>query len=402
MASPTLVQAPTGVYVHVPYCRHRCPYCDFYLVVGRPTPAFTDALLADWSAARELLAGVSTLESVYLGGGTPGRMAPGEVGRLLEAIHAAIPLKAGAEVTLEVNPDDVTAETLAGWRAAGVTRISLGVQALDDATLRWLGRGHSAEETLGALEAVAAAGFPTFSADIIFGAPQQPLSALDEAVRIMAGLAPHISAYCLTYEENTNLGRRVEKGRVMPLDNDVEADLYERVRDGLHRAGLRQYEVSNHARPGHAAVHNRLYWAGAPTLGLGPAAASYLRFSDGTARRWRVAPDLDAYLRGERRAVDVDEMAPALALRDRIFAGIRDLERGVDLRRLEVEHGVGVPDDVVAALEREVAAGALERVGEGRYRLTPSGALVGDRVARGVVARDDDGNRPSPLTVLPS
>ncbi len=378
-------EGPLGVYIHVPYCAHRCPYCDFYLRVGRPDAAFVDRVLEQWTHMAPRLGPGARLGSVYWGGGTPGLLEPRAVARVMEAIHAHTPLAPGAEVTLEVNPNDCLDARLVGWRAAGVTRVSLGVQSLRDHTLKGLGRDHKADGARAALKAVARAGFFSWSADVIFGHPVQTAQELLEELRELADAAPHLSAYCLTYEPGTTLDRWREKGRVVPISNAQEAALYEQVQEHLHALGFQQYEVSSHARPGHAAVHNRLYWAGHSTLGLGPAAASYVRAANGTARRWRHAPDLDAFLRGGVPEVDVDDMAAPAALLDRIFTGLRDMQRGVDLVALESDHGVAVTRAVEEALRAEVALGALKEVRARHFVLTRGGALWADRVARNVL-----------------
>jgi oxygen-independent coproporphyrinogen-3 oxidase len=373
------------VYVHVPYCKHRCPYCDFYLKVGRPDARFAQRVVQEWEANRALLGPGAVPVALYLGGGTPGLLPVPDLALILESL-ARPGLARGAEVTLEVNPNDVTQENVVGWRAAGVTRVSLGVQSLDAATLRALGRDHDGKEALTAMERLAAGGFASFSVDLIFGSHAQTVPALQEDLRVVTQLAPHVSAYCLTYEAGTHLDKRRAQGRLTPITVDDEADRYLMVQHALKDAGFTQYEVSSHARPGHHAVHNRLYWAGCSTLGLGPAGASYLRFSNGTARRWRTAPDLEAYLGGTFAPSDEEDFDPHHALLDRMFAGVRDLERGLDLAALESDHGVPVPPWAESHLQREVKEGALVRVGPRHFRLTQEGALVGDRVARGLVA----------------
>jgi oxygen-independent coproporphyrinogen-3 oxidase len=200
-----------------------------------------------------------------------------------------------------------------------------------------------------------------------------------------AALAPHVSVYCLTYEPETAFAKRVRQGLLVPVGNDAEADCYVCVQQLLAAAGFTQYEVSSHARPGHAAVHNRLYWAGACTLGLGPSAVSYLRFADGSARRWRNMPDAAGYCAGKLTTVEDERYTPREALTDRLFTGIRDMERGVDLASLEDAHGVCVTQSAEDALRREEGSGAVERVRSRHYRLTRQGACVADRVARGVL-----------------
>lgn len=383
---PADVSGPRGVYVHVPWCSRRCSYCDFYLRVGKVDGRFAARVLEQWVATQALLGNPATLRSLYFGGGTPGLLPLDALTAVVRGVAAVIPLEPGAEVTLEVNPNDVTEASVAGWLSAGVTRISLGVQSLHDNVLTWLGRDHDGVAARRALALLGGAGFASISADLIMGAPVQTMAMLQSDVEALAATVPHVSAYVLTYEPGTKLERMVSLGRVGRISGDQEADQYAQVQRWLGDAGYAQYEVSSHARPGHHAVHNRLYWAGQTTLGLGPAAASYLRYADGSAHRYRNAPDLRGFLDGRHAQADADPLAPLPALLDRVFVGLRDLERGVDLPQLEAEHRVALPPDSARGLAAECAAGVLEALSPRHYRLTPPGALWADRVARGVLA----------------
>ena len=263
--------------------------------------------------------------------------------------------------------------------------MSLGLQSVQTPVLHVLGRGHDEAEARQALERVAGAGFHSFSADLIFGTPGQTLKAMMDDVTAVGSVAPHVSAYCLTWEAGTAFDRMRLRGKLQPISTDEEADRYDAVRDGLRALGFGQYEISSHARQGHSAVHNRRYWAGLPTLGLGPSAVSFLRFEHGSARRFRVKPDLDAYLRGERVLVDEEPYDATAALMDRVFTGLRDLEHGVNLPVLEQEHGATLPAHVEESLRKDLQRNNVECVGERHYRLTRSGVLFADRVMAGVL-----------------
>ncbi|MBI5494073.1 MAG: radical SAM family heme chaperone HemW [Deltaproteobacteria bacterium] len=379
------VVRPAGVYIHVPWCKHRCAYCDFYFVVGRPDPRFAQAVVDEWRERRGQLGEAPALVGLYFGGGTPGLLLPEQVHAIISAVGREAALTPGAEVTLEVNPRDVSPASVAAWRAAGVTRVSLGVQSFHDATLKRLGRGHTGADARTAVERLAGAGFRELSIDLIFGADTQGADELDRDLALASSMADHVSVYCLTYEEGTHLTRLRSRGRLAALDSDGEADRYERVQARLTASGFRQYEPSNYARPGHEAVHNRLYWQGRAYLGLGPGAASYLRYPDGTAWRGRNAPDLEGYLAGRAHIVDEEHLDGAHALADRMFAGLRDMERGIALDALEAEHQVRVPGDVEGALEQYAREGLLERAAPRCFRVTARGALLADRIASSVL-----------------
>jgi oxygen-independent coproporphyrinogen-3 oxidase len=274
------------LYVHVPFCARRCSYCDFAIAVRRevPSAAFTEAILAEWSRwlTDSRLQAVSTLSTIYFGGGTPSRLHPSELSRLLEGLVSARPLLAGAEVTLEANPEDVTAESATGWRRAGVNRVSLGVQSFDPAVLAWMHRTHTADQVGPAVALLRDAGITNLSLDLIYGLPihlarDWPRD-LDQAV----ALEPtHLSLYALTVEPSTPLSRWIDRGATVAAGDELQASEFLLAHERLTRGGFSHYEVSNYALPGWEAVHNRAYWARRPYLGLGPSAHSALG-----SRRW--------------------------------------------------------------------------------------------------------------------
>jgi oxygen-independent coproporphyrinogen III oxidase len=315
-----------GVYIHYPWCRSRCPYCDFPIAVAPldeiPHRAYLEAVLAELEAHRAAFAG-RELVSIYLGGGTPSLWPADCLAELRARVCAAF---AGQprEVTIEANPVDCTSDNLAGWKAAGIDRLSIGVQSLDARDLVALGRDHRMGEGLAAVEAARAAGFARMSADIILGAPgsRQPLASLEA----MAGReVPHLSVYELTVEEGTPLAQRVARGEVVPESEDRLAELYLAAHQRLLDQGYEHYEVSSYARPGARAVHNSLYWRGAEFLGLGAGAASFLRRAGGGGVRWSNHRSVGRYLAaapGERRA-EIDELAAGDLAVDRIWLGLR-------------------------------------------------------------------------------
>ena len=274
--------ATVGVYLHVPYCERVCPYCDFAVVAARPLGSerearFARAVLAELDARRPAFAG-RRLGSVYFGGGTPSLLRPETVARLVRAVHGAFATPGdpgGVEVTLEVNPSTLERERLPGFREAGVTRVSVGIQSFDDAVLKRLGRAHRAREGRQTLEACRAAGFGNLSLDLLFAAPGQDLAALERDLAEVCAFGPeHVSAYELTWEPETPFGRAAARGRLTPADEDLAVAMHERVEAELAAAGLERYEISSYARAGRESVHNRRYWERRPVLALGPGAVS--------------------------------------------------------------------------------------------------------------------------------
>jgi len=274
------------LYLHVPFCARRCSYCDFAIAVRKDVPSarFAAALLTEWDRWRDdpRWAGFPELATVYLGGGTPSRLDASVLGDLLARLLGDRPLAAGAEVTLEANPEDVSPERARAWRAAGINRVSLGVQSFEPAVLTWMHRTHQAEQAGLAVETLRAAGMPQISLDLIYALPPEIPRDWDRELERAMGLAPdHLSLYGLTVEQHTPLARWIDRGEAHPAPDERYAAEFLTAHHRLTSAGLRHYEVSNYAIAGREAAHNAAYWRRSPYLGLGPSAHSGLR-----DRRW--------------------------------------------------------------------------------------------------------------------
>jgi len=369
--------SPAGIYVHLPYCRSRCTYCSFVISTDDSSrEAYLKALLREVAlVAPEARGGL--FDSVYLGGGTPSRVPCADLARLLAALARKFDLASGSEVTIEANPEDVTAGTVADWRAAGVTRISLGIQSLADRELAAVGRQHDSERARRALEAVGGKGL-TVSGDLILGLPDQTRESFRRSLReLVDSGVEHVSIYLLETEKS----REIEEDRLgnpsRYLADDVQADLWLESGDWLARRGFGHYEISNWALPGWEARHNTKYWKRVPTLGLGVSAHE---FWDG--RRRANVSGLSRYiaeLAGGRRPVAFDQAIEGEgAARERIVLGLR-LAEGVAAAELEslVSRGDDdtLPEDY-AAWRRE---GFLAKE-DGRIRLTERGFLLSNEI----------------------
>ena len=278
-----LSQVSRHVYVHVPFCARRCSYCDFAIAVRRSVPVddFVEALEQELSLRTDFRHG--PVETMYLGGGTPSRLGPAGVRRVLDVVRARFTPEPGAEITIEANPEDVTLEDAAQWREAGATRVSLGIQSFDNEVLRWMHRTHDAARAADAASYLRLAGFEDWSLDLIFALPPEVQRSWTEDLSRAIDLGPaHISCYGLTIEPLTPVVRWRERGQVHDADEErYEAEFLEAHRL-LSDAGYDHYEVSNYARSGRRARHNAAYWRRVPYIGLGPSAHSF----DGTTRRW--------------------------------------------------------------------------------------------------------------------
>lgn len=334
----------TGVYVHIPYCPAICPYCDFNVAVRRNVDweAFTRAIGVELAARASAFE--PTLSTLYFGGGTPSLAPPSAIAAIADGVRErfhGLP----REVTLEANPGTVSLDALRGYRAAGVNRVSLGWQSTHDHFLRLLGRTHTAAESAEAAAMVRDAGIEQLSVDLIFAVPGQTMAELDADLDAVLSLSPeHVSLYGLTYHENTPFWRSRALGRIQPVDDAVEAAMFERISERLRGAGYLHYEVSNFAKRGHEAVHNSAYWDGTPYLGLGPGAHSFAREAWSRGWRWETLRNPDRYIKtmlgtapragmpqsGDAHVTFVESLDALDLVRERVLTGLR-LERGIDV-----------------------------------------------------------------------
>jgi len=385
-----------GVYVHLPYCERICPYCDFAVVAARRLPrALEDRYVAnvatELAARRSDFAG-RALASLYFGGGTPSLFRPESIAAVVAAVRAAFPPPDGPgrpEVTLELNPSTLERDRLPGFLAAGVDRLSIGVQSFDDRALKRLGRAHRAAVALDTLDAARSAGFANISLDLIFAWPGQSLDALDRDLDQMIDLRPeHVSTYELTYEPDTPFGRALASGRLGRFDDDLAAEMIEHVERRLGSAGYARYEISSYALDGRFSRHNARYWRRLAVLGVGMGAHSFDPRTDRAPHGLRRANPrtLDAW----ERAVEADPgragveeaLSPATARGEAMFLGLRE-RGGICAARFEAEFGAPPRAHFGAEIEIAIARGWIEEGASapGDLRLSAAGRLVADSVA---------------------
>ena len=360
------------LYIHVPFCQRLCGYCDFYKTISlKQLPLYPDALLAEARARAGELAG-TTLRTIYLGGGTPSLFTPEEVGKILCGVADVWDTSQVAEITLEANPDDLSAERLEGYRKVGVNRLSIGIQSFDDEQLRFMNRRHDAATARRAVEAARRAGFDNISIDLIYGVPCGGSEVWQRNIEEAIALNPeHISAYHLTIEEGTVFGKR----GVQPIEEERSEEEYLLLHRLLTEAGYDHYEISNFARQGCRSQHNSGYWRGVPYVGLGPGAHSF----DGAGRSWNL-PNLTRYIANptdpdlrESEVLTAEEQAEEL-----IMVGLRTRE-GIDLQTIEQRFGAERASYTARVAEQFVASGVLIREGS-RLRFDAEHWLVSDAV----------------------
>ncbi|MGC1189956.1 MAG: radical SAM family heme chaperone HemW, partial [Candidatus Binatus sp.] len=268
-----------SLYVHIPWCQSKCPYCDFnsHAAASWPEADYTRALISELEyRARAPSYSGQRIRTIFFGGGTPSLFDPKSIGQIIDAASRVCGIEDDAEITLEANPGTVDLAKLVGMRAAGVNRISFGAQSFNAATLKFLGRIHSADETRAAAKMAHRAGFERLNLDLIFAVPGQTVADVMFDIESVAALEPdHISAYNLTFEEGTAFFTDLKRGRIKQLATDEQAAMYQAVREEIPRRGYAMYEISNYAAPGHEARHNLTYWRGQAYLGIGAGAHSY-------------------------------------------------------------------------------------------------------------------------------
>jgi oxygen-independent coproporphyrinogen-3 oxidase len=369
-----------GIYVHIPFCQKHCPYCDFAVVEGmlHTAPAYVDALCAEIRQGAARNAPNPPVATIFLGGGTPSLLRATEIGRILEAIGGVFTVLPGAEVTLEANPGPLRPRHLAGFRAAGVTRLSIGVQTFDARGLAALGRLHTPEEGREAVEHARAAGFASVSADLIFGWEDQTLDDWRDDLRTAIALQPdHISAYSLTVEEGTPLAHAVAAGTTHVADEDLYADMFLAADELLTGAGYRHYETSNYARIGHRSRHNCGYWVNGDYLGFGVGAHSHRG-----DRRWWNERDLLSYLHGVLAGTveaGAEIISEATARAETMFLGMR-LAEGISEDAFLHRHGCTVDAIYGRQIAEYVARGIVTR-NDGRIALAAEARLLADEIA---------------------
>jgi len=370
------------LYLHIPFCKQACHYCDFHFSTSlKQKGPLVEALCREIRLQQEYLPS-RTLETIYFGGGTPSLLTESELAQLFGTIYDLYTVAPGAEITLEANPDDLAASKLATLRRY-VNRLSIGIQTFDEATLRWMNRAHSATEAEACVWLARDAGFDNLSIDLIYGIPNRPTDRwaydLDRALSLDV---PHLSAYALTIEPDTAFGRWEKTGRLAPADDALAAEHFSELTQALKQAGYEHYEISNFAKKGngsaaHYARHNTAYWQRRPYLGIGPSAHSY----NGQSRQYNIANNsryMKAIEQGELPAT-VENLTIADQVNDYLLTGLRT-QWGCSLTELSALLGADFTRQQASDLADMQRAGWLIMEND-TLRLTEAGKLFADRVA---------------------
>ena len=366
-----------GLYIHIPYCVSRCRYCGFYSTTGAPTESYIDALLKE-AAMRKKEIGERMASTVYLGGGTPSRLPVSFLARLLQGLAEIFPFATDAEITMEMNPSDMSAAYLSAARAIGVNRLSVGVQSFDDRLLAAIGRRHTAAEAKAAVRRAYRAGFSNISIDLMYELPGQSVRDFEKSLLRAAHLPiTHISVYSLILEEGTPFARLAEKGKLPRPTEEESFAMYRAMERILPHYGFARYEISSFARNGAVSRHNRKYWKLDEYLGLGPAASSRIGHARTTNR-----PDLPSYLaalqKGERPPADIEPLTCKEEMEEYCFLHLR-MREGIDKKEYATRYGEPIEAKYGAVICDLKGKGLLKET-ENRIFLTKRGVALGNTV----------------------
>lgn len=366
-----------GIYIHIPFCKRRCIYCDFFSTIqSEKKPTYIHALCQELEMRKNYLEG-EEIETIYLGGGTPSQLTEEELNEIFTSLYNIYKVKEDAEITLEANPDDLTPEYVSMLRRLPINRISMGIQTFQEETLKLLHRRHTARQAIEAFQRCREAGFRNISIDLMYGLPGETLDTWKEDLQQAIALHPeHISAYHLIYEEGTVLWKLRDEHQVEEADEDLSVTLFKNLIDELKQAGYQHYEISNFCLPGLHSRHNSSYWTGKKYLGCGPSAHSF----NGSSRQWNIA-SLDNYFKGiasGKPNYEIEELDLYTRYNDFVITSIRTCW-GMSLSRLRSEYGEELYRYCLRMAKSHLEQGVLE-IEEGTLRLTQEGIFISDGI----------------------
>ena len=364
-----------GIYLHIPFCRKACHYCDFHFSTQlNYVPRMVNAMNQELKLrSAELMAPV---ETIYLGGGTPSLLEEQELKLLLSTIRELYPLSGSLEVTLEANPEDLTEERLESWRLIGINRLSIGLQTFNDEELRWMNRVHDSQRSIAAVKLAQKAGFTNITVDLIYGSKFQTTNSWRQTIKSVIDLGvPHVSAYNLTIESGTALGTKVKKGIEPEIDDELSSELFMLLVEELTAVGFEQYEISNFAKPLYRSKHNSNYWKGIPYLGIGPSAHSF----NGAIRRWNISNN-QLYMKAVESDLNFSEeelIDDRTAFNEYIMTSLRTIE-GCSLDAMRTRFGSERTAIFLNGIKRY---DGYYLVSNGFVQLNQKGRLLADRIA---------------------
>lgn len=366
-----------GIYIHIPFCKRRCIYCDFFSTTQSEKKAeYVHALVRELEIRKDYLDN-EEIETIYLGGGTPSQLSQEELEEIFAYIYKVYKVTPDAEITLEANPDDLTPEYVSMLRGLPINRISMGIQTFQEETLKLLHRRHTAQQAIEAFKRCREAGFQNISIDLMYGLPGETLDTWEQDLQQAIDLHPeHISAYHLIYEEGTTLWNLLEQNKVEEAEEELSLTLFKTLIERLTKAGYQHYEISNFCLPGLHSRHNSSYWTGKKYLGCGPSAHSF----DGTSRQWNVS-SLDKYLEGIHTSqldFEIEELDLYTRYNDFVITSIRTCW-GMPLSQLRTTYGENLYNYCLRMAKPHIQQGVLE-IKEDTLKLTSEGIFISDGI----------------------
>ena len=371
----------SGIYIHIPFCRQACHYCNFHFSTSLH---LKDELIAalvkeiHLTSTSALSPGKEICETIYFGGGTPSILATDDLSLIFDALRTKFLIDEDAEITLEANPDDITPDKLKRWKKAGINRLSVGIQSFLEKELLWMNRAHTAADSLRCIDEIKDAGFTDYSIDLIYGSPLlNNGNWKHDVMTVIKKNIPHISCYALTVEPKTALHKMISQHKKAPVDPERQAEQFLLLMDWMEQAGYEHYEISNFAKPGMRSRHNSSYWQGKNYYGFGPSAHAY----DGKRRKWNIANNALYIQSLQKNCIPFEEelLTKTQRLNEYIMTSLRTME-GMDLEKVSVEFGKKYTDELLAASDKYTITNKLENVNS-KLILTKEGKLFADGIA---------------------
>lgn len=369
-----------GIYLHIPFCKQACTYCNFHFSTNLSRKAeFLDALSIEICQQNNFIAKDERIETIYFGGGTPSLLTPLELQKIISLLHDNFIVSNHVEITLEGNPDDINPATLKSWLSLGINRLSLGVQSFSDDELLWMNRAHNSNQSLESIQQIIDAGFDNFSVDLIFGSPFLSNETLEKSIEILSKLnVPHISCYALTVEEKTALHHSIKKKKSPEIKSEKQAEQFLICSEKLTQLGYEHYEISNYAKPGKRSKHNSNYWKGKPYYGFGPSAHG---FNGKNIRKWNISDNVlynQRVLKNEN-CFEVETLTETQLLNEFIMTSIRTME-GFTIQEIQNKFGVEVAKELEAKIKNLKITNYFQNIDDNQIVLSPIGKLYADGI----------------------
>lgn len=369
-----------GIYLHIPFCKQACTYCNFHFSTNLSRKAeFLDALSKEICQQNDFISRDERIETIYFGGGTPSLLTELELQKIISLLHDNFLISNHVEITLEANPDDINSPTLKTWLSLGINRLSLGVQSFSDDELLWMNRAHNSNQSLESIQQIIEAGFDNFSVDLIFGSPFLSNETLEKSIEILSSLnVPHISCYALTVEEKTALHHFIKKKKSPEIKSEKQAEQFLICSEKLTQLGYEHYEISNYAKPGKRSKHNSSYWKGMPYYGFGPSAHG---FNGKNIRKWNISDNIlyiQRILKNEN-SFEVETLNETQLLNEFIMTSIRTME-GFTIQEIQNKFGVEIANELEAKIKNLKTTNYFQNIDDNQIVLSQLGKLYADGI----------------------